>query len=70
MAQTSEEKKALLDTLDKVKRTFKINMGGMLCSLEKDIEDGKITDKNTIQRIKECRERYNAMFENNEENNK
>lgn len=62
MAQTSEEKKALRDTLDKVKETFKIKIGSALSTMEKDIEDGKIKNINTIQGIKELRKRYNTMF--------
>lgn len=68
MAQTSEEKKALRDTLDKVKETFKIKIGSALSTMEKDIEDGKIKNINTIQGIKELRERYNTMFANDKDN--
>lgn len=66
MAQTSEEKKALLETLDKVKKTFKTKIGNTLSIWEKDIEDGKITDTNTIQSIRGLRERYNIMFADEE----
>lgn len=67
MAQTTEEKIALRDTLDKINETFKIKIGSALSAMEKDIEDGKITNTNTIQSIKKMRERYNTMFANNKD---
>lgn len=62
MAQASDEKKALLETYDKLMKTFKLKMGNALSYLEKEIEDGKVTNSNTIQGVQKLREQYNAMF--------
>ena len=65
MSLRQEEDKALKDTYDKLMATFKSKTGVVLDSWEKEIEEGNITDPNTIQGIKGLRERYNTMFPDN-----
>lgn len=60
-----KEDNALKDTYDKLMAAFKSKTGVILDSWEKEVEEGKITDPNTIQGIKGLREQYNAMFASN-----
>lgn len=64
MHTNSEEQTKLLEIIAQVKETFRIKINQVLTILEKEIEDGKITDMNTIQSIRGLRERYNLTFKN------
>lgn len=56
-----EERKALEETTKKLIENSRNALEQLLTSLEKDVELGKITNQETIQKIKEYRDKFNAL---------
>lgn len=56
-----EERKALEETTKKLIENARTALELLLTSLEKDVEVGKITNQETIQKIKEYRDKFNAL---------
>jgi len=56
-----EEANALRVTLTDLKDKAKVTLEQLLGKLEKDVEEGKITDQGTIQKIRDYRNKYNAL---------
>lgn len=60
-ALSLEERKALEETTKKLIENARTALEQLLTSLEKDVEVGKITNQETIQKIKEYRDKFNAL---------
>lgn len=56
-----EERKALEETTKKLIENSRNALEQLLTSLEKDVELGKITNQETIHKIKEYRDKFNAL---------
>lgn len=56
-----EERKALEERTKKLIENARTALEQLLTSLEKDVEVGKITNQETIQKIKEYRDKFNAL---------
>lgn len=56
-----EERAALVETTKKLIEVCKVTIEQLLLNLEKNIEEGKISDQETIQKIREFRDKYNAL---------
>lgn len=56
-----EERAALVETTKKLIEICKVTIEQLLLNLEKNIEEGKISDQETIQKIREFRDKYNAL---------
>ena len=56
-----EGRTALAEAAQALVEKAKVAIEQILLSLEKDIKDGKITDHEMIQKIREYRDRYNAL---------
>lgn len=60
-ALSSEERMALEETTKKLIENARTALEHILVGLEKDVEEGKITNQETIQKIKEYRDKFNAL---------
>lgn len=56
-----EEANALKETLTNLIDKAKVAIEQILGKLEKEIVEGKITDQETIQKIRDYRDKYNAL---------
>ena len=56
-----EARKALEERTKKLIENARTALEQLLTSLEKDVEVGKITNQETIQKIKEYRDKFNAL---------
>lgn len=56
-----EEANALKETLTNLNDKAKVAIEQILGKLEKEIVEGKITDQETIQKIRDYRDKYNAL---------
>ena len=56
-----EAKAAMVESAKMLISKAKVAIEQILLSLEKDIKEGKITNQETIQKIREYRDKYNAL---------